>query len=437
MKRQLPTFDELRERSEVNGTEWLYGAVQTDLALIPVLQRLQYAPKGVLQFNNVMDTNGCASRSVLNIAEAKLDYFYDHDMHPGIKKWCDDKGYRANGRFELCDAFIEILSGTTPQGNSLKAPLDTFYRFGAIPAALIPLKDNMTWDEYMDKSRVTEAHKDLGKAFLKRIQWNYEQVKATDFPTSLQEDLLHVAAHAWPSAVNGIYPRTDAPFNHAFATATPEIDALDNYEPFIKRLSKSYKFFDWGYSLSITSQNPYPEETIALFEVLQKNGLLAFFAEAIKRLLAEPVQEAQKKTPVPMPITKRESLYNLAKSCLDSDIAETQNELGCAEAVSYLLHTLGVPGFPRAGFLSTTNLFTWLKANTEQVLAPLPGDIIISPTGFSTKGSAHGHVGVCGFHGVMSNNSMNGLWQQYYTDLSWKAYYHDKLGFPVLYFRLK
>lgn len=32
--------------------------------------------------------------------------------------------------------------------------------------------------------------------------------------------------------------------NHAVARATPAIDALDNYDPFQKRLAVDYRFFD-------------------------------------------------------------------------------------------------------------------------------------------------------------------------------------------------
>lgn len=140
--------------------------------------------------------------------------------------------------------------------------------------------------------------------------------------------------------------------------------------------------------------------------------------------------------PAPDPDKNRLALYNLAKSCLGRDIAATQNELGCAEAVSYLLHALKVQAFTPT--LSTQQLYAELntRAAFAEVKDPLPGDIIISPTGYSTKGSAHGHVGVVGFHGIMSNNSMSGLWDQYYTETSWEQYYKEKLGFPIVYFRL-
>lgn len=280
-----PTFDEARERAEQKGDEWQFGAIQADLAAVPLINRTQYLPVGVRQFNDQMDTNGCASRSPLNILETKLDYFSDNGMHPALKQWFDSNGYRVGGKFALCDAFIEILSGTTPTGNSLKAPLDALRKFGAIPAYLIPLENGMTWQQYMNPSRVTQAHKDLGAQFLRRLTLNYEQVLLPQFAEAITKDALDVALSAWGGPVNGIYPKLDGPFNHAVDRFTNEIDIFDNYEPFIKKLAQDYVFFEWGYSLSITAQNPYPDETVALFEVLQKYGLLAFFDSWWKRMV--------------------------------------------------------------------------------------------------------------------------------------------------------
>jgi hypothetical protein len=152
-----------------------------------------------------------------------------------------------------------------------------------------------------------------------------------------------------------------------------------------------------------------------------------------------PVEKIPIPTPMPPVLTMREKIYDLAKSCLSKDIAATQNELGCAEAVSYILSKLNVQGFPKAGFLSTTQLNIWLKNNATSIedrMEPLPGDIIISPTGMSTKGAAHGHVGIVGKYGIMSNNSMTGLFQQNYTLVQWDNYYAKKLGFPTLFYRV-
>lgn len=282
----MQNFDEQRERDEQRGDEWQFGAIQIDLAKVPLESRFAYLPSGVNQFNNVMDSNGCASRAPLNILETKLDYFYDHGMHLNLQKWCNEHGYRLNGKFALCDAYIEILSGTTRFGNSLKAPLDAIRNYGVIPASLIPLNNDMPWEVYMNPKRVTKAHKDLGAQFLRRLQINYEQVPLTQFREATTADSLNVAVKAWSVPVNGVYPRIEGAVGHEVDRITNEIDVFDSYDPFIKRLALDYFFFDWGYSISIPLQNPYPDEQMVLLDVLQKYGLLRFFEEAWRRLLA-------------------------------------------------------------------------------------------------------------------------------------------------------
>lgn len=131
-----------------------------------------------------------------------------------------------------------------------------------------------------------------------------------------------------------------------------------------------------------------------------------------------------------------QQVYEFAKSCLGKDIAKTQNELGCAEAVSYILLQLKCNGFPKAGFLSTTDLYYWMKKYFTQVSEPKAGDIVICPTGMGKSPASHGHVGIVAQHGILSNNSMTGLFDEYYTQEKWKAYYVDKLGFPVIYFNV-
>lgn len=273
------------ERQQQDGTEWLLGAVSVDLAPVPLTLRLAYAPDGVLQYNNIFDTNGCASRSPINYAEAKLNYLWDNGMHPALKEWFEKNGYRKDNRFLLSDAFIEILSGTGPNGNSMKAPVDAIYRYGLIPQHLLPLEEGMTREDYFNPDRITAEMLRLGKEFLRRVTFNYEKVLLADFMAALETDYLCVAGHGWSEPKNGIYPRTEAPFQHAWLNMTPTVHALDNYTPFVKTLAKDYKYFEWGYSLSITSQNPFPDETVSLFETLKKFNLLAYFATALVNFL--------------------------------------------------------------------------------------------------------------------------------------------------------
>jgi hypothetical protein len=199
----------------------------------------------------------------------------------------EKEGYVENGKVKFSDNYIEILSGTTKNGNSLKACLEAIRKEGLIPAKYLPL-EGKTWEEYMDPKRVTEDMKKLGKEFNRRFTINYEQLTNDQFLEALKEDMLDVAVFAWPSPEGGIYPKSAGSFNHAVMLGTPDIYAHDNYIPHLKRLATDYNFFPWGYSLSITAQNPFPDEQIALFDVLSRFGLLRFFAEAWKRLVESP-----------------------------------------------------------------------------------------------------------------------------------------------------
>lgn len=280
----MRTFNEAKERAAQDGTEYRWGAVQTDLALIPKDLRLLFLPDGVLQYNNIMDSNGCASRAPLNILEAKLTYAYKHKtlMPNSLKTWLRANGYIVDGKVVLNDAFIEILSGTDKNGNSLKAPVDTIYRYGVIPAHLLPLEEGMTWEQYMDPKRVTQDMRDLGKQFLLRFGINYEKVPRETFPEALETDFLSVALFAWPEPVNGVYPATSGSFNHAVAAVDNYIYVEDNYEPFLKLLAKNYPMFDWGYSLSIVRMTPDPQQELSFLasmlqkalEILKKIGTL-------------------------------------------------------------------------------------------------------------------------------------------------------------------
>lgn len=282
----MRTFNPKLEQAQQLGNEWQFGAIKTDLALVPKSQRVMRLPEGERQFSDI-DSMGCASRAPLNILEMKLNHFYMNGMHPDLKNWLDEKGYRKNGQVVLNDAFIEILSGTTRSGNSLKAPIEAIRKYGVIPD-LLPLSPEMTWEEYMNPKRITEEMKELGQQFLRRFTINYEQVQG--FSEALKEDSLSAGVFAWPEPVNGVYPKTTGGFNHATALIDDEITSFDGYEPYVKKLAKDYNFFPWAYSISITSQNPYPDEQIALFDTLSRFGLLAFFAEALKRLFGTPIE---------------------------------------------------------------------------------------------------------------------------------------------------
>lgn len=140
----------------------------------------------------------------------------------------------------------------------------------------------------------------------------------------------------------------------------------------------------------------------------------------------------------------REILYSTALSCLGKDASPNDvvpDEVGCAESVSDIL----IQAFPKLDIpliVSTNHLYNYLESSRSfiRIDQPLRGDIIISPTGYSSKYPAplpNGHVGIFSDNNqIMSNNSDTGLFDIHYTLDSWNARYRDIGGYPVIYYRI-
>lgn len=137
--------------------------------------------------------------------------------------------------------------------------------------------------------------------------------------------------------------------------------------------------------------------------------------------------------------TTREKIYRISKSLLGKDLVDrpdVPDELQCASSVNEVVRR--ATGNDIGGGASTALMWEHLKSDPrfEEIKEWLPGDIIISPTGTSKYRAPNGHVGICGKTHIMSNNSLSGLWDTYFTDKTWHAYYAGKKGFPVYYFRV-
>lgn len=164
---------------------------------------------------------------------------------------------------------------------------------------------------------------------------------------------------------------------------------------------------------------------------------------ALKRFFMPP--ESQ---PIEVPVTEpkksnREVLYDVAKGCIGKDMSPKDiapDALGCAESLNGV-YKKAFNEELLADVVSTAALYKHLMKDSRVELVSndkaLPGDIVISPTGTSTKGAKHGHTGIRGFEAYMSNDSDSGLWLANYNLPNWKLVFHDTLGFPIYHFRVK
>lgn len=136
----------------------------------------------------------------------------------------------------------------------------------------------------------------------------------------------------------------------------------------------------------------------------------------------------------------QDKLYTTAKGLLGSHLTldpSVPNEVNCAETVSAILKQTGIP-VPLKGFAGTTALYAWLLTNPdfESSHEPEAGMVVISPTGYSSnKDFPHGHTGIVLQHGIASNDSTNGRFNENYSQAAWVHHFTEVAGYPTYYFR--
>jgi len=371
--------------------------------------------------------------------EAQFTYAYRNNLiKPENKKWLENNGYVKGDRVIFSDAFVAINSGTTRQGNSLKAPLEAIRKKGLVPNFMLPLLPDMSWEDYHSKSRITPEIEKLGYAFADRFNINYEEVKSIHFADANKDSMLVVAGYAWSTPKDGRYYRTEHEPNHAWMNIKPQYYAFDSYEEgrgdFIKELNADFKFYDFGYRVYVSAENTEAELNIQL-------GIIAQMLNAISKWLQSFVQKDRSVVlPQPEPVaTLREKLHTEARGRLGTDVSPRDlvvDNLGCAESVSNLIKTQ-LPNFP----LITGTWTLWDYFNKDRrfakTLDPKPGTIIISPTATGNGMIRNGHVGIFTEGGViMSSDSTSGYWMENYTIQKWVDRFRMQGGFPIYYYDL-
>ena len=225
------------------------GVSPTSIYFVPKEVRGAYLSRNENQ-NIGEEKMWCVTAAFHNWAENELTSAYNNSLlSKDDEAWLEGAGYiNEDGQIELSDSFVAIGSGTTREGNSLKAPIDWARKNGMIPKKLLPQLHG--FDETYDLSRVTDEMRDLAKEFARRFPFAYEQVQELQF--SLNDDGCIVAVYAWPHPINGVYPRVENDPNHGVYRMVKFINHAvpDTYETagtFMKNLASNYNFMDAGY----------------------------------------------------------------------------------------------------------------------------------------------------------------------------------------------
>lgn len=137
--------------------------------------------------------------------------------------------------------------------------------------------------------------------------------------------------------------------------------------------------------------------------------------------------------------SSRDKIYKAALAALGTDASPSDlapDELGCAETVNAIVKK--ALGYEVGGTLSTNLMYKALLTSSKfiKVDQALPGDIIISPTGYGNGKLSNGHVAIAGENDtIMSNSSATGTFESNYTQKTWDARYVTKGGYPKAFFR--
>lgn len=144
----------------------------------------------------------------------------------------------------------------------------------------------------------------------------------------------------------------------------------------------------------------------------------------------------------------RLKLYEAAVKALGKDASpkdKAPDELACAETINELHKEAFGEYISPENILSTYYLFKALRTNPafKEVYIPAPGDIVISPTGYTSLRTKdgflaipNGHAGIIMLDGkIASNDSRDGVFRENYTLASWSDRYVRRGGYFMRYYR--
>lgn len=441
-----------------------------------------FAPTAEKQYKTLyFDTLSCATFSALNLVETFIKY-----LKPTLPKEHLDFFKRfnfidENGDFNASDNFTAVMSDTTRQGNTFPKVWDSIRNDGLVSEKDYPFGGD-TFDQFHDKTRITPYMKLRAKKFLDYFTVQYAWCHFTNgrqdnSQTDIQ--LMQNALKESPLQIGIVIPATHAEELLQFSGGYKTF--YNTYEPYISKFEDIYNPIHFSVKAVLipklnAPQFPTPStkfvsqlslgmtssEVMALQKILMYFGFMnvatGYYGPVTQNAVKDfqtfyglqPVGEVGPQTravlngmfdaPLPVTKTKGQILYETAVKCLGRDLTPDDtipDEVDCAETTNAVYKQAF--GVEIGGGASTNAMYKALLANTalfKRVTAPLPGDIVISPTGYGNGNLSNGHVGIIGVDGaIMSNSSSTGRFSQNFTQESWRQRYVDKGGFPMAFFR--
>lgn len=338
-----------------------------------------------------------------------------------------------------------LLSNGTEGGGSPTEGAQSIRHDGLIDDDLFNFLGVGSWDEYHSWKGVDEQKlRTKGKAWLQsfRPKWDivFERENSVkDKITKLRSALrfspvpMSVNGNYWYPNADGQYEKPKGSNDTHFVLAVyldekNRTTILDTYKPYIKVLAPNYDS-DFGLRWTVDKNIDMPLNAGIINTV--KSILSANQIETLLNYLFDKLFSMENiQTP------QGRKLLEVTMNNLGKDISPSQNQFGCAESVCTLLHLAFGDTWKT---LSTREMYDHFMISPYyiKVTEPLPGDIILSPTGYGTTGNIeHGHVGcVVDKELIASNDSYTSKLSLSYNLKSWKERYGVLGGYPVLFYR--
>jgi len=186
-----------------------------------------YQPDGEKQYKYAtFDTFSCTSFSFANIVETMVNYFDKNNMwYPGQKEKLNSLGFYADGKFNISDRALAIMSGTMPNGNYFQNVGDACREQGLLPEALLPFGGN-NQSEYLNKDLITPELRSKALEILNILDISYEWIGLN------QEQINAINPHIKQGPIWAAIP---IPATHAIEVIAVG-EYFDSYEPYIKKL---------------------------------------------------------------------------------------------------------------------------------------------------------------------------------------------------------
>lgn len=418
---KTPHYGLLLEPIQPNK-DYVFGGY-TKIAGVPLQENGQwdpFLPVTELQHYNGFDTSACVTFATLTCVEI---------LHKRIY------GFERN----FSDRFLAKVSGTTAYGNTPQQVGESLRKKGVVN------EEDWSFNSSIDTfvkfySEIPDRLFTLAALFLTEFDFYHEYVvpQPQYLKDALKYSPLLISVYAWvedPKRPGIYYKPAGAQDNHATVCYGYE----DNqYWKIFDTYDSTFKKVAWD-ALPLQAKR-FALERHVVSEPWYKRFVASILNLVFQRNDPLPEVPAASIVPEPTPETPAERLHQTALHYIGTDASPNDiapDELGCAESVSEIVHE-AFNDFP-AQILSTAKLYKLLGAHPafKKVKEPLPGDIIISPTGYATKKTiSNGHTGIVTDNAcILSNDSRTGTFQNNYTIAKWSSYYGTKGGYPIYYFR--